>query len=248
MINLKHIAVAMGTFMAVPLVAQPDFSNLSSRQRIAIAEKEQIEAATDEGFQDLMDKGHDLFKGKHYLKAIRAYEQAQNQRPYNVYPKVKITDIELSMKDTLEVLRAAEKEEMKEQPKPQAQSAPDVAERPQETEKERMQRMDEWERKERERRMAERERENKPREEVQTTGGDVRQVSLEEYQKQLAEKYPSGITEETMTEGNKTIVKRVVVKDGKGNEYKRVEHSWGGVFFFKNGDAVTDRVWKSETE
>lgn len=246
--ELRYIAVTVAMLSACPLVAQNDFSNLSSRQRIAIAEKEQVEAATDSQFQDYMDAGHDLFKSKHYLKAIRAYEKAQEKRPYNVYPKVKITDIELSMKDTLEVLRAAEEKDLETRKEQKAQPQQEKDEPSEETKEERLQKIDDWERKERERRMAERERENKPREEVQSAGGDVRQVSLEEYQKQLAEKYPSGVTEETYAEGNKTIVKRVVVRDGKGNEYKRVEHSWGGVFFFKNGDAVTDRVWKSETE
>lgn len=246
--NFHLIAALMGIVSAFPLTAQPDFSNLSSRQRIAIAEKEQVEAATDTQFQEYMDKGHDLFKDKHYLKAIRSYEKAQDQRPYNVYPKVKITDIELSMKDTLEILRAAEQKDLESQERQKADPSPKTPDYNEETQEERIQKIDDWERKERERRMAERERKNSPRDEVQSTGGDVQQIGLEEYQIQLAKKYPSGVTEETFTEGNKTIVKRVVVRDGKGNEYKRVEHSWGGVFFFKNGDAVTDRVWKSETE
>jgi hypothetical protein len=230
------------------LHAQTDFSELSPKQRIAIAEQEQVDAATDATFQEYMQNGHDYFKSKHYLKAIRVYEKAQNKRPYNVYPKVKITDIELSMADTLDQLREAEQKELAEQkpaPKPQLPQNTDTVD---ESKEERLQKLNDWEEKERKKLAAERERKNKKPESAMTSGGDVPKVSLEEYQKELAEKFPSGITEETYIEGNKSITRRVVVTAGKGNEYKRVEHNWGGVFFFKNGEAVTERVWKSETE
>lgn len=228
--------------------AQKDFSELSAKQRIKIAEEEQVQAATDHTFQQEMELGHELFKQKHYLKAIRAYEQAQKKRPYNVYPKVKITDIELSMKDTLVQLREAEKQELSQQrDRIEPEKKPDQ-QQPNETEKERLEKLDNWEKKERERMAREREREDKKSEPLPESGGDVPKISLEDYQKELAQKYPSGITEEEYKEGNKSITKRIVVRGGKGNEYKRVEHSWGGVFYFKNGEAITDRVWKSETE
>lgn len=236
--------------LTAPLVAeaQKDFADLSSRQRIQVAEQEQLEAAVDTDFQNLMERGHSLFQEKHYLKAVRVYEEARDKRPYNVYPKVKIADIELSMKDTLDLLKAEEKKEMAaERQRPDRASA-EKDERIDESREDRLKKIDNWEEKERDRMERERQKSKEKPEPVGEMGGDVRRVSLEEYQKELAEKYPSGITEETLTEGNKTIVKRIVVREGKGNEYKRVEHSWGGVFYFKNGDAVTERVWKSETE
>lgn len=230
------------------LIAQPEFSKLSAKERIAIAEKEEVQAATDAGFQNDMQTGHDLFKEKHYLKAIRAYELAQERRPYNVYPKVKISDIELSMKDTLAILRAEEKRELAEKPK-QKEPAKQVKPEPiQETEEERLKKLDNWEKNEREKRSRERERSEKEPDNIPQSSGDVPKISMEDFQKELAEKYPSGTTEETSVEGNKTIVKRVIVREGKGNEYKKVTHNWGGVFYFKNGDAVTERVWKAETE
>lgn len=229
--------------------AQKDFSELSSRQRIQAAEQEQLEAAVDNDFQNLMARGHSLFQEKHYLKAVRVYEKAREKRPYNVYPKVKIADIELSMKDTLDLLKAEEKKELAEERKRPNRAKPEKEDRIDESPEERIDKIDNWEEKERER--MERERQ-KSKEEPAPAGdgkeGDVKRISLEEYQKELAEKYPSGITEETAMEGNKTIVKRIVVREGKGNEYKRVEHNWGGIFYFKNGDAVTERVWKAETE
>ncbi|NNC82183.1 MAG: hypothetical protein HKN79_01290, partial [Flavobacteriales bacterium] len=71
--------------------------------------------------------------------------------------------------------------------------------------------------------------------------------SIEEVQQELAESYPDGVTEETFSEGNRTITKRIVVKDGLGNEYRKVKHGWGGVFYFKNGTSITERVWNQET-
>ena len=72
--------------------------------------------------------------------------------------------------------------------------------------------------------------------------------TINEIQEELASEYSDGVTEETFTEGNRTITKRVVVMDGKGDEYRMVKHGWGGVFYFKNGTSITERVWKAETE
>jgi hypothetical protein len=73
-------------------------------------------------------------------------------------------------------------------------------------------------------------------------------ISKDEFREELGEQYPSGITEVITSEGNKTITTRIKVENGKGDEYKRVVHGWGGVFYFKNGDAVTERCWIQETE
>lgn len=235
---------------------QDEFSQLSSKKRISIAEKEEKEAKKDDQFQSLMQTGHEFFKGKHYLKAIHSYEEAQDKRPYNVYPKVIIADIELSMKDTLATLRAVEKAEDQSK-KIQKAEKPEKIEEPKEepdtveSEKERQKRQEEWERKERAK--LEREREvQKEKEEAKPAevemAGDVAILSTEDLQKELGEKFPNGTTEEMYTEGNKTIIKRIVVSNNLGNEYKKVVHSWGGVFYFKNGEAVTERVWIQETE
>jgi hypothetical protein len=76
---------------------------------------------------------------------------------------------------------------------------------------------------------------------------DLEEKSLEEKQEELAASYPDGVTEEVFTEGNRTITKRIVVKDGLGNEYRKVKHGWGGVFYFKNGVSISERVWLQDT-
>ena len=64
----------------------------------------------------------------------------------------------------------------------------------------------------------------------------------------LAVKYPQGMTEKTYQEGNKKITKRIIVKGNLGAEYMKIEHSWGGVYYFKNGDVITEYVWQKEAE
>jgi hypothetical protein len=254
-VNMKLLRQLSTALTLIALLVSPemfgqnDFAQLSAKDRIKIAEQEELDARKDAEFQRIMQTGHDLFKQKHYLKAIHKYEEAQEKRPYNVYPKVIIADIELSMKDTLAVLRKAEQTEKKQsatkeklQPEPEPETNV-------ETEEERLRRLEEWERMEREKRAAERERQKeleKPA--TKTIEGDVPVITKDEFREELGSKYPSGMTEEVTSEGNKTITKRIKVANGKGDEYKRVVHGWGGVFYFKNGEAVTERVWVQETE
>ncbi len=252
-INLLTIfAFAVSLMASTAISAQEKFADLSAKERIKVAEQEEIEAKSDSEFQRMMQTGHELFKQRHYLKAIHRYEEAQERRPYNVYPKVIIADIELSMKDTLEVLRKEEKKQQSQQDNQRTEaqkSEKDQQEMPVETEAERLKRVNDWEKREREKRADERERTTEKQETVspQPTG-DIAIMSVEDFRKELGKTYPSGISEEIIQDGNKTITKRVKVADGKGDEYKRVEHGWGGIFFFKNGDAITERMWKQETE
>lgn len=255
---MNRILILILIFSSISLTglkAQGDFADLSTKERISLAEKEEMEAATDADFQQMMQAGHELFKDQHYLKAIHAYEKAQERRPYNVYPKVIIADIELSMKDTLQTLRAAEKTQSQPQKIEPKQKVDNLEtstppEKPEETKEERLEKLNKWEDQERARRERERaeEKEKTAQPGAVIMDGDVEKLSTADYQKELANKYPDGITENVSKEGNKTIITRIVVQDNIGNEYKKVVHDWGGVFYFKNGDAVTERVWKQETE
>lgn len=59
--------------------------------------------------------------------------------------------------------------------------------------------------------------------------------------------YAEGFTEEIEKVGNKTITYRVFVENGHADIYKKVVHSWGGIFYFKNDQSVGEVVW-AETE
>ena len=63
----------------------------------------------------------------------------------------------------------------------------------------------------------------------------------------LAVQYPPGVTQEIKTGFRKSVVRRVVIVENLGDEFLKVEHEWGGTYYFKNGEAVNRRVWELET-
>ena len=63
----------------------------------------------------------------------------------------------------------------------------------------------------------------------------------------LAVQYPPGVTQEIKTSFRKSVVRRVVIVENLGDEFLKVEHEWGGTYYFKNGEAVNRRVWELET-
>lgn len=233
-----------------------DFSELSASERAERAEKESLEAATDQAFLYLMDKGHQMFREKRYLKAIRTYEDAGALRPNNVYPPVIIRDIEISMKDTLNTLRKKEAEELdstkQQHKKPELPDREKIMAEFREKEAERQQKAAEWENEERRQlarfRELKKDEEGEKRELDDFSGSDVRDASLEEFQESLSEDYNEGVTQRSYEEGNRKITERVVVKNNKGNMYKRVEHAWGGKFYFKNGTPISEESWNQETQ
>jgi hypothetical protein len=56
-----------------------------------------------------------------------------------------------------------------------------------------------------------------------------------------------GINKEVYREAHAVITKFTVVRRGKTDVYKKVYHQWGYVFYFKNGSAITKRMWADET-
>ncbi len=74
------------------------------------------------------------------------------------------------------------------------------------------------------------------------------QRSFADYNRgELANQYPQGVTEESYTEGNKVIIRRIVVQGNKADEYKKVIGK-AGTSYFKNGLSITGWVWSRDTE
>jgi len=77
-------------------------------------------------------------------------------------------------------------------------------------------------------------------------------LSQEEKKKQyiseLRSKYPVGVTEEEYVDGNKTILRRIVIRDDYAGVYTRVTHNWGGVYFFRDNDPITEVMFENESK
>ncbi|NUM51529.1 MAG: hypothetical protein HUU48_10495 [Flavobacteriales bacterium] len=65
---------------------------------------------------------------------------------------------------------------------------------------------------------------------------------------ELKGKFPEGVSEETVEEGNALILKRYVVKGDRVDVYQKIYYKWGGVFYTKNGYNITEALWKTETQ
>jgi hypothetical protein len=63
----------------------------------------------------------------------------------------------------------------------------------------------------------------------------------------LAAKYPEGVTTEIFEEGNKKVHRVIVVRNGKGAEYKKIVYNWG-TFYKKNNIDITEVTFKKETK
>ena len=73
-------------------------------------------------------------------------------------------------------------------------------------------------------------------------------ASGEEFRSELAKKYPEGITEESATENNAKVTRRIVVKGLEGHLYVRKETSFGPIYFFKDNVPITETEYLRDTE
>ncbi|HEY0977069.1 MAG TPA: hypothetical protein VGE21_06320 [Flavobacteriales bacterium] len=211
-----------------------DFPKLSSKERSRIANKENREAQEDAAYQQEMQQAEAAFQAKHYEEALAGYERARALRPYNVYPKVKIEDLRVLLK---QVPRSAEPtpavipEPAVEVPAAVPEPAPmpppasvpvpvvDTPGRP---------------------------ATNKPP--APTPALRSAPVAADPVPAssavQDAELLPDGIHERQYQQGRAYVVERTVMHQGEATVYKRVIHPAGQTFYFQDGRSVDERVWK----
>lgn len=65
---------------------------------------------------------------------------------------------------------------------------------------------------------------------------------------ELAREHPQGVTEETYQENEAYVIKRIVVEGDDYNEYLKIYYKWGGIYYKKNGEPITETIWNSETQ
>ena len=93
----------------------------------------------------------------------------------------------------------------------------------------------------------------KPKEE--TPANKIKEVDVfietekrSQYTNELAKKYPQGVTEEIVKEGNVKVTRRIVVQGNKGDLYVKKETSFGAVYYFKNEATITEAEFNKNTE
>lgn len=71
-------------------------------------------------------------------------------------------------------------------------------------------------------------------------------VPRDDFQNALAKKYPQGVTEEVVKEGNSTTTRRIVVRGNKGVLYLMRKTNFG-VFYFKDGTPIFESEFIKNT-
>lgn len=220
--------------MAVLAHAQGDkgslteqFPNMNAKERARIAAKENEEAQKDATYQDVMQRAERSFQEGRYEEAIKQYEEARAMRPYNVYPKVKIEDLRalLARQAAKPDTSVAEEHPVdtdtvvpaKVPMRVPAGPAPEPVKEPDAVVKPKTAPL--------------------PEPVVQRTAPPVVASS--------SEKPAQGIIEQRYREGHAFVIERAVTIDGRLVKYKRVYHPYGQVFYFEDGLAVDERVWKA---
>lgn len=59
--------------------------------------------------------------------------------------------------------------------------------------------------------------------------------------------YPQGVTEKVIEGENSTTIRRIVVNGTQVDIYEKTLHNYGGVFYTKNGNNITEEVWDQES-
>jgi len=235
------ISILFSVFMfAINTNAQKDFSELSPKQKIKLGKKEQKAAKNDPEYLALMEEGLAFFQEREYSKALAKYEEAHSRRPKNVYPVVMIEDVAIAKnliltqtKAKTEVVLENNLVEIKEPAYKEPDTKPDVTK--------------------------EEEKKQENPEIIETQIPEEIVINTpEKLEKELVVKpnpviietieepiYKNdGIYRETLKEGSATIDQVTVVKNGSITVIRQVVHTWGGVFYFKDKDAISKQEYE----
>lgn len=231
------------------LLAQPDaltrdFEKLSAKERARIAKEEQVAAQNDAAYQAIMGEAEQLFRGAQYEASLEKYQAARTMRPYNVYPKVKIQDLQalIAKRDAAAATVMASAPEpvvtKSDGPVPPPSSmepvrkveplvigpapvkaAPMVVELP------------------------------------AVRPAPIKPDTPKEFKSEPRPivKRPASLppdlteSERVYKEGRSVVVERRIAEEGRIVEYRKVSHPWGEVNYFRDGIAVSGRVYERAT-
>jgi hypothetical protein len=70
----------------------------------------------------------------------------------------------------------------------------------------------------------------------------------DKYLKELLNKYPTGMTVEVYKEPKRVVYRYIIIRENQANDYREVQHSWGGIDYIRNDKAVTQMYFKSQVK
>ncbi|MBK8227125.1 MAG: tetratricopeptide repeat protein [Flavobacteriales bacterium] len=208
----------------------PEFAGMSAKERARVAKAEQENAAKDVRFQGVMTEAEALFQQQRFDEALEKYKEARSLRPLNVFPKVKIQDLQaLIAKRDAEAAKAKLAEPERTAPEVKVELDPDPGTKPTATAAGSLRPP-----------VIEQKQVVVPpvRHEIKNTAPQVSESARE----QAAAK-PDGIQERTYVEGRAVVLERRVSRNGVEIVYRKVTHPWGQVVHFRDGIAISEREW-----
>ncbi len=198
--------------------------------------------AVQDKFDVAVKKADDLLALKKYPEAIAAYKDAQAIKTMDPYPANKIADINKTLDD---LARAKEKDkqyadiiakadklfELKDYKSSKNNYLDAALVKPTEKyPKDKIAEIDALMKKK------------------GAASATVATTSKDDFKSDLAKKYPEGITEESGSENNAKVTRRIVVKGNEGHMYIRKETSFGPVYYFKDDVPITEQEFTRDTE
>ena len=222
---------------SLSISAQDSWSKLSPNQKIKVAKKEQKEAKKDPEYNLLMEEAMRLFQSGEYQKAKEKYIEAHNRRPDNVYPMVMLDDVEIALNQP----KVDQKELLAESPTPENVIEDEPIESPATELPKNTDNADV-----KEEIIAEKKIDLPvdPEKSGALAPKPERKAELKTATTQAAKEYKNdGVYRETLKEGSATINQVTIVEKGVSTVYRQVIHSWGAKYYFKNGEAITEKEW-----
>jgi hypothetical protein len=214
-----------------------EFDHLSAKERSRIAKEEESGASKDERYQAVMAEAEALFQQQRFEEALLRFQEARDLRPYNVYPRVKIQDLQalIAKRDEAKSSTAPAVEpetvaaETAEPPSPREGVQPEPG-LPAETH-DRTPQVD--------RESLGNDSGTRPTTTTQRTEPTV--VRTERLPEKAREPLEEG--ELIYMEGRAVVVERRVAQEGRIAVFRKVTHPWGAVVYFKDAAAIPERMW-----
>ena len=195
--------------------------------------------AKDDEYLKAISEGNKNLAANNYLIAKGNFEEALKIKSNEIVPKTKIAQINKYMRE-LAAKKAAE--ESAHRKAEEARKLREAQERAHQAEIAKQKAL-------KAKQLAEsadqmRAHQQKEKEAALSMSADERERMLSE----LALEYPEGLTEEKYMDGQKKIIRRIVVFEGRADDYKMVVQPWGTKYYFKNHASIPKHQFDRETD